>query len=140
MDKISNELAFRIIFNSGLLPNINKEYEDKRMQQAVLELHEVRDKEREIYKRIAALYPIKYKLLIDTDDDYTVNIKDKSISSRGYISFSSLEDLEECVNEVRITPDDGFIREQLEEALSCIKKDCGDYYFSGNQTIELIKV
>jgi hypothetical protein len=139
MNKISNEMAYNLIFNRGLLPPINKEYEDERMKQAVIELNELREKESIIHKTIASLYPAKYELYIDTDNDYTVSIKDQCIYDSGHVYFNSIENLENCINEVRIAPDDGHIRLILNRALTSIKSG-QDFSFGGNQTIELSKI
>jgi hypothetical protein len=139
MNKISNEMAYNLIFNRGLLPPLHKEYEDERMKQAVIELNELREKESAIYKTIASLYPAKYELYIYTDNDYRVSIKDQCIYDSGHVYFNSIENLENCINEARIAPDDGYIRLILNRALTSIKSG-QDFSFGGNQTIELSKL
>jgi len=139
MNKISNATVYSLIFNRGLLPSVDREYEDERMKQAVIELTELRKKEKEICKTIATLFPFKYELYIYTDDDYVVDIKDSSISSSGCVYFHSIEELENCVKEARITPDDDFLRVILIQAVETIKQD-EEFSFQGNQTVELSKV
>lgn len=139
MNKISNETAYNLIFNRGLLPPGDREYEDDRMKQAVTELNEIREAERKVCKIIASLYPVKYKLFLYTDDDYCIDIKDKCITDEGYVYFTSIDDIENSIKDAKITPDYDFIRNILNQALKSIKSD-KDFYFSGNQTVELTKV
>jgi hypothetical protein len=139
MNKISNAIVYSIIFNRGLLPSVDREYEDERMKQAVIELNELRKKEAEIYKTISSLFPFEYELYIYTDDDYVVDIKDSSISSSGRVYFHSIEELDNCVKEARITPDDDFLRVILVQAVETIKQG-EDFSFNGNQIVELYKV
>lgn len=141
MTKISNKTVYDIIFNRGLIPSkVNDEnYEDKRMAYAVRQLIEIRNSEVKILSLIKSLSNIKYKLFIYTDDDYTVEIKDKIIDYSDYVCFTSLEDVEKSISECIITPDDGFLRDLLNESIKSIK-DGKNYYFDGNQTIELFEV
>ena len=141
MTKISNETVYNIIFNRGLVPSKVKDenYEDKRMADAVRQLIEIRKKETEIFSLIKSLYNLKYKLFIYTDDDYIIRIKDKLITYSDYVCFTSLEDVEKFISECIITPDDGFLRDLLNKSIESIKNG-EDYYFDGNQIIELLHV
>jgi hypothetical protein len=139
MNKISNEMAYNLIFNRGLLPPGDREYEDDRMKQAVTELNEIREVERKVCKIISSLYPIKYKLFLYTDDDYCIDIKDKRITDEGCVYFTSIDDIENSIKDAKITPDDGFMRDILNQALESIKNG-EDFSFSGNQTVELTRV
>jgi hypothetical protein len=136
MNKISNEIAYSIVFNNGWTLPEGKEYEDERMKKLAIRQNYLKRELQKVYKKIAKLHPGKFKLFIDTDDDYEITIYGKEIYSKDYVTFLSLETLEHEIKNCVIEPDDGFLREILNQALEKIKSG-EDFSFNGNQTIEL---
>ncbi len=133
-----NELLYNTIFNRGLIPP-DKDYGNEELNKAIKELIDIKRKEKDVYTLIKSLLGIKYRLNIYTDDDYTIQYKDKVITYEDYFNFSSLEDIEDFASSCIITPDDGFLRDIFKKASKSIKSG-NDYYFSGNQIIELERV
>lgn len=138
MNKISNEIAYGIVFNQGWRLPPDREYEDDRMKELAIRLDKLNSELDEVYKEISKLHTAKFRLLIDTDNDYKITIHGTEIYSRDYISFSSLWALEHEIKHCVIEPDDAFMRDLLNQALESIKKG-EDFSFSGNQVVELEK-
>lgn len=136
MNKISNEIAYSIVFNNGWTLPPNREYEDDRMKELAIKQNELQNELGKVYGEIAKLHPAKFKLFIDTDEDYEITIYGKEIYSRDYVTFLSLETLEHEIKNCVIEPDDGFIRMLLNQALEKIKSG-EDFSFNGNQEIIL---
>lgn len=139
MNKISNEIAYSIVFNRGWRLPPDREYEDDRMKALAIRQNQLRKELDEVYKEISKLHPEKFRLFIDTDYDYKVTIYGTEIYSEDYVDFSSLKVLEYEIKNCVIEPDDGFMRDILNQALESIKNG-EDFSFSGNQTVELTKV
>lgn len=139
MNKISNEIAYSMVFNRGWILPPDREYEDDRMKALAIRQNQLRKELDEVYKEISKLHPEKFRLFIDTDYDYKVTIYGTEIYSEDYVDFSSLKVLEYEIKNCVIEPDDGFMRDILNQALESIKNG-EDFSFSGNQTVELTSV
>jgi len=139
MNKISNEIAYGIVFNQGWRLPPDREYEDERMKQLAIKLDQLNKELDEVYKEISKLHSDKFRLFIDTDNDYEIIIHGVDIYSEEYVGFSSMWALEHEIKRCVIDPDDGFMRGLLNQALESIKNG-EDFSFSGNQTVELTRV